>query len=139
MILREAISGNAPSSATTAVVGSQIAGLDKFNTIEITAEITGNTGGTLDVYVQRYDDGNDQWVDWIHFPQRSAGAAIIRYAVSGSAPSSTIQAVGVALSPALSANAAAGGHPGSAIRCIATSGASTTSGGAIVISVRGRR
>lgn len=139
----QSITGTTPNSATTATVGSEVTGLGNYPDITVTADLVGATGGTLDVYVQRWDQeiasGAGNWVDWIHFPQLAAGAAAIRYAVNAAqVASSGITAVGVGLTPALAANTATGGHPGDKVRAIATAGASTSAGAAISISIRGR-
>jgi hypothetical protein len=135
----QVISGSAPSTATTAVVGSSIVGLEQFDEIDVSATFAGNTGGTLDVYLQRYDEGLDLWVDWVHFAQKTAAAASSTVAVSASNRSSTITTVGTGTSPALAVGTIAGGHPGHMLRCLAVSGASTTVGATVTISVRGKR
>ncbi len=133
-----AISGTTPSSATTATVGSVVSGLGQASEFTITASLVGATGGTLDVYLQRFDGVLNQWVDWIHFPQLAAAAAAIRYTVTPSKfASGSIVVTGIGTSPALAANTSVGGHPGDQLRCIATGGASTSAGAAITISILG--
>ncbi len=134
----QTITGNAPSTATTAVVGSVLAGLEAVEELDITATFGGNTGGALDVYLQRYDDGLDAWVDWLHFPQKSAAAASNTQVVSASQHINDIFVVGTGTSVALAADTFTGGHPGRVLRCLAVSGSSTSSGAAITISVRGK-
>ncbi len=133
------ITGNAPSTATTAVVGSEVAGLDAYDTIDVSATFGGNTGGAVDVYLQRYDDGLAAWVDWVHFAQKAAAAASSTLFVSGTQQVNDIFTVGTGTTPALTADLFTGGHPGRKLRCLAVSGASTTVGAAITVSIRGRR
>jgi len=137
------ITGTTPSSATTAVVGSPITDVGQFIDLQVTADLVGATGGTLDVYVQRFDQkanaGAGRWVDWIHFPQLAAAAGPIRYTVNAaSVASQAITVVGVDLTPALAANTATGGHPGDLVRVIATGGAGTSAGAVVTVSIRGR-
>jgi hypothetical protein len=136
---QKTITGSAPSTATTAVVGTPVTGLEEFDTLEVTATFGGNTGGALDVYLQRYDDGLAAWVDWVHFAQKATAAASNTQAVSASTKSATIVVVGTGTTVALAAATAAGGHPGRTVRCLAVSGASTTVGATITVSIRGKR
>lgn len=131
------ITGNAPSSASTAAVGSEVTGLSKFSKVNVRATFAGNTGGTLDVYLQRFDGSN--WVDWVHFAQKAAGAAATSVSLEASSPSLTVTTVGLDATPALAAGAVTGGHPGDKVRCLAVSGASTSAGAAIVITLSGVR
>ncbi len=133
------ITGNAPSTATTAVVGSEVSELEMFHDIDITATFGGNTGGNLDVYLQRYDSGLAAWVDWLHFPQKAGAASSNTQTVSASQPVNDIFVVGTGTTPALAADAFTGGHPGKKLRCLAVSGAGTSVGAAITISIRGKR
>lgn len=138
MIATKTITGNAPATATTAVLGAEIAGLEAFDEIDVTATFAGNTGGTLNVYLQRYDDGLAAWVDWLAFPQRASGAASASHCASSNQPVNDIFTVGTGTSPALTADSFTGGHPGRKLRCLAVSGTSTSAGAAVAISVRGR-
>lgn len=132
------IAGNAPSSATSASVG-EADGLQDTPVLGVTAKIAGNTGGVLDVYIQRWDVALGEWIDWAHFPQISAGAAAARYFIAAPAQAVTIQTVGADSSPSIAANSCVGGHPGNKVRVWAVSGASTTAGGAIEVSFQGLR
>lgn len=131
------ISGAAPSSATTAIVGAATAGLSSFPFVNVTATFAGNVGGTLDVYVQRYDPGLDAWIDWIHFPQRSAGAASATYYIPGTAAAADIYTVGTGTSFVLAADSHVGGHPGDQVRVYAVSGTSTSAGATVTVSFTG--
>ncbi len=131
------ISGAAPSTATGAAIGSE-SGFEQWASIAVTAQYAGNTGGTLDVYVQRFDPGLDAWVDWIHFPQAAAGASAARYTANGVVAPADIYTVGVGTSPALTADAFTGGHPGNQLRVYAVSGASTTAGATVTVSFVGQ-
>jgi len=139
VIETKTITGSAPAAPGTAVVGAEISGLERFDEIDVTASFPGNTGGTLNVYLQRYDDGLAAWVDWLAFPQRTAAAAAAFYCASGNQPVNDVFTVGTGTSPALVADSFTGGHPGRKLRCLAVSGASTTVGAAVAVSVRGRK
>jgi len=126
------LTGTSPASASTAAVGAVLGGLSAFDFFQIDAIITGGTGGTVDLYIQRQvDKTNDVWLDWVHFAQVSA-ATTKRYTVS-SAGNGTITEVGqmnTALSGSLvlAAGTCVGGHPGDAVRLVATAGSGTSAG-----------
>lgn len=125
----QTVKAASPSTATTAVLGS-IGGLDQFAYFMIDALLAGATGGTLDIYLQRKvveADATTRWVDWLHFPQVTAGAAAANYCATPTA-SAGINAVGAGTSPTLAANTFIGGHPGSEVRVLAVAGAGTTLG-----------
>jgi len=130
------ITGATAASATTAALGSPIPGSGEgpiayYDTLEIEADLTGPTGGTLDVYVQRSRDGGTTYRDYIHFPQVAAGATK-RYTVSP-ALSNTIVEVGQGTSPALAANTCAGGKWGPQLRLMVTTGAGTSVAGSVTV------
>lgn len=133
------ITGDAPDSESKAVVGDVVSGLDAFSIINVTAHFAGNTGGTVDVYLQRYDEGLGEWVDWIHFPQAAGGSSSVTYFVPGDASTADIYTVGRGTSPALANDTNTGGHPGDQVRCFADSGASTSVGATITVSLVGIR
>lgn len=133
----QTVSGTAPSSASSAIVDSEITGLSICPIVAVTASLTGNTGGTLDVYIQRWDVGLGAWIDWARFPQLASGAAEIKYTTPAPAQSTTITEVGEDATPAIAANTCVGGHPGDKVRVWAVSGTSTTAGGAVVVSFQG--
>lgn len=132
------ISETSPASAST-VVGQVISGLNRFDSFLVDADLVGATGGTLDVYLQRWVDTN-LWHDWLHFPQLASGASAIRYSVFPSL-SNTIVVVGTGTdsnaTPALAANTCVGGHPGSKVRAVYVAGASTSAGAAVSLKIRG--
>lgn len=135
------ISGTSPASASTAVVGIAVSGLDEFESLAIEADLVGAIGGTLDVYLQTNPSGDGTtWVDYVHFPQLAAGAGAISYAfaVSLAGQQLTPTHVGKGTSPALAASTVLGGAWGRQMRCVATAGASTTAGAAITITIVGQ-
>lgn len=144
------ISGTSPASASTAIVGSAVGGLLRFDAFTIDAALIGATGGTLDVYLQRRVATADEvaggvWADWLHFPQLASGASAIKYAVACTDPPNvTVLAVGngtdaSAGTPALAVNTFTGAHPGDAIRAVCVAGASTSAGAALTIRITARR
>lgn len=138
------ISGTSPSSATTAVLGSAITGLDRFRSLYCEAALVGATGGTLDVYLQVSPNLGTNWIDYAHFTQLAAAASAIKYAftisrdgqsnnqATGSVvfASPAIVTVGTALNPLLGgANMVIlGGDFTDRIRCVVVSGAGTSAG-----------
>lgn len=131
------ITGAAPSSATTAVVGSSKDGFDAWQFMTATLQSAGNTGGTLNVYVQRFDPGLDLWVDWIAFPQIADGAASAIYMASAYAAPQDIYTIGSGTTPLLGADSFSGGPAGDQLRVIATSGAGTSVGATVKVSFSG--
>lgn len=138
MSLSQTLTGTSPASASTAI-GGTVAGLDKYDSFTIDADLIGATGGLLDVYLQR-EVATNVWRDWLHFPQLTAGASAVRYCVQPG-PNNTIVAVGVGTestaTPALAANTCVGGHPGTKLRVVLVAGASTSAGAAYSIVIRG--
>jgi hypothetical protein len=141
------ITGTSPATASTGIIaGSVRAGLERFDSFTIDAQLVGATGGSLDVYIQRQvttasEVSGGVWADWLHFPQLASGAAAIKYSVQ-SGVATTIFVVGggtdaSAGTPALAANSFVGGHPGHAIRVVCVAGASTSAGAALVIDLIG--
>lgn len=136
------ISGTSPAAAGTAIVGSALRGLEKFDWFTIDAALVGATGGTLDIYLQRQIALDSEvtggvWADWLHFTQLAAAASAVKYSVqTGADKTLSTVAHGTDASagtPALSAAAFVGGHPGLAVRCVAVAGASTSAGAAVTI------
>lgn len=141
MIKNFRISDTSPASASTAA-GSTVAGLDDFTTLVITGALVGATGGTLDVYLQTSHDAGTTWYDLVHFTQLAAGAAAVKRVQvltrnAGSALTTSDITVGVGTTPALAANANAGGSWGDRIRALYVAGASTSAGAALVIDITG--
>ncbi len=139
MIQFRRIAGTSPATASTAVVGDEVSGLSQFSEVYATATYAGNSGGTLLVRLQRFDDILDTWVDWVAFAQAASGGASATYSAVVSADPTSVVVVGTGTSPALAASTVTGGHPGDRVRCIAVSGASTSAGTAVTISLRCRK
>lgn len=104
-------------------------GLGPYDSITIYAALTGNTGGTLDVYIQYSPDGGTTWVDLIHFPQiAAAGSGKYVVTLSRGTQATSITAVGTGTSPALAANTVIPGDFGDRLRVVYTNGAGTSAG-----------
>lgn len=74
--------------------------------IDVVAEITGGTGGSLDVWVQSSIGPSGDWYDVIHFAQVAAGVTAIYRATLAAHPQSTTDApvvIGKNAAPALGA------------------------------------
>ena len=132
----DVITGTSPASATSALVGAVMNGLQRYDWFTVDAIIIGGTGGTIDVTIQR-KIGNlpngtavDLWVDWLRFPQVAA-ATTTKFSVNV-ASTNDIYTVGMVATAAFTATLAAdtsvGGHPGNSIRVVATAGAGTSAG-----------
>ena len=139
------ITGTSPAAANQAAVGRAAVGLDQYDSFFVTAILVGATGGTLDVYLQRrVDDAGTIWVDFAHFPQLAAGAALIRYAATMTIPPAAVAVVvgttdnaGTTGAPALAVNTIVGGHPGDAVRMVCVAGVSTTAGAVATVLIKG--
>ena len=127
------------NAAGTEIGAETLPDLSKFDWLSFAATLTGLTGGTLDVYIQR-EIATNVWADWLHFPQLAAGAAAISYGAVPEA-SAVISTIGIGTTAApgvvLAANTCVGGHPGKNIRAVYVSGAGTAAGAAQVIYVSG--
>lgn len=136
------LTGATPASASSAVVaGCNLQGLDKYDWFELDAVITGGTGGTLDIYLQR-KVAADVWVEFCHFPQVAA-ATTKCYSIKSQAGTSITEVgkfndagSGTAV---LAANSLVGGHFGDQIRAYATAGAGTSVAGSLTLYVRAFR
>lgn len=125
----QTVKATSPATAGNAVLGI-ISGLDRYAYFVVDALLAGATGGLLDVYLQRKvveADGTTRWVDWLHFPQLTAGATAQNYTATPTA-SAGINAVGAGTSPTLAANTFIGGHPGAEVRVLAVAGSGTSAG-----------
>ena len=127
------ISGTSPASAST-IAGAMCSGLAHWNGLRVEAQLVGATGGTLNVYLQRKVAAN-LWVDWVHFPQLTAGAGAVAYSfcVQSSTPSSgTLTAITTRGTDAAPSPGMAEGldlvHPGDMVRVVYVAGASTSAG-----------
>jgi hypothetical protein len=131
------ISDTSPASASTAT-GDTIYGLERFDALQVIAELVGATNGTLDVYLQTSPDGGTSWYDWVHFPQLAAGAAAVKYAFSvPSAGATALTTIGKGTSVALAANTIAYQLWGDRVRAVYVAGASTSAGAAVTIHILG--
>ena len=117
------------SDASTTQLGADSVSTSKYNSIFCFARLTGATGGTLDVYIQRKVGG--QYYDFIHFTQKAAGSAIsaqmagsVSYQGQGLYTVNTVDGT-----PAMSANVGASG-PTDNIRRVFVTGGGTTAGAA---------
>jgi hypothetical protein len=134
--IEQLLSETSPSSNTTTAGTQEAIGLDRYDWFMLDATLTQATGGTLDVYVQRWCSKLAEWRDWIAFPQLAAGSTVFRYTVmTGSGTSITV--VGQGTSPTLAANTFIGGHPGSKVRMCFKAGASTSAGAVQKVCVTG--
>lgn len=133
--LYQEVTVTSPASETTEIAADIFDDLLDYDWFSVDADLTGATGGTLDVYIQRWVE-NDVWRDWIAFPQIAAGVAVAYYSAQ-SGGNTTIQAVGngtdSAATPALAANSFVGGHPGRKARVVLVAGAATSAGASQVI------
>jgi hypothetical protein len=139
--LRQTIAVTSPAAASTVAQTPIASGLERCNSLTINALIRGATGGTLDVYVQTSHDEGATWVDLVHFPKLTAGAAVVRYAAHVSRATSPTNpvVVGSGTSPVLAANAIAGGSWGDSMRVLLVAGVSTSAGAAQSIEIVGHR
>lgn len=127
------ITATSPAAASTVVHAESFKGswLTRAEGLVIDATLTGATGGTLDIYLQRKIDTNE-WVDLAHFPQVAAGAAAKRYTATIVGNGSSFVEVGGgtdgAPGVALAANTIVDVTPGNEVRIIFVAGASTSAG-----------
>lgn len=131
------ISDTSPAAAS-AVVGDTVRGLGQYDAIVLLANLTGATGGALDVYLQAsYDDGTT-WTDYAHFPQLAAAAAPRWYHLGVPPGGETIiSLVGSGVTPALAANKCVGGPWSNMLRAVYVAGTGTTLGASQTIKIIG--
>lgn len=132
------IAATSPTAAGTEA-GPTAANLGRYRSIAIVATLQGATGGTLDVYLQWSPDEGTTWVDYAHFPQLAAGAAVSTrvWTVSRAAQQLTLTTVGSGLTPALAANTIVGGEFGDRLRVVFVAGGGTSAGAAQSILIVG--
>jgi hypothetical protein len=118
-----------PGLDTFGEIGRTGMGLDAYESVTIFAILNGNTGGTLDAYVQMTLDGLI-WFDWCHFAQLPAGAAEQVRVAAATRPqsNSTLKAIGRDGTPALVANSILNTDWGVALRLVTVSSAASTVG-----------
>lgn len=134
------LSQTSSATASTTTYGGANAvqnGLSRFDQFTFDADITGPTGGVMDVYLQhRVDASVDVWHDWVALPQISAGASK-KYTWTAAPVNSSIGDVGggttASAPPTLTANTNIGGHPGDTIRIVTKTGSGVTVGGTVTL------
>lgn len=102
--------------------------LDIYDWFTVDALLTQATGGTLDVYLQRYVPKLAEWRDWVHFTQLAAGSTSFRYTFDSRMAATSITTVGAGTAPAISAGTVVNAHPGMKVRLYFVAGASTSAG-----------
>ena len=137
--VQASLTDTSPASASTAVGGDEAGGFRDCEALTIVAAIRGGTGGTLDVYVQTSFDGGTTWIDFAHFPQLAAGAALTTrvWHVTRATDVASLATVGSGTSPALAVNTINGGAWGDRFRALYVAGASTSAGAAQTVSLYG--
>lgn len=123
------LTATSPAAAST-VAGPALTGAGLWNNLLVLADLTGATGGTLDVYLQHSPDGGTTWYDLVHWPQKAAAAALTTLAITlcrYNVPTAPI-AIGKGTTPALAVNTVATGGWGDQLRLLFVAGASTTAG-----------
>jgi hypothetical protein len=137
---QKTVTATSPASAST-VVHTELfrsAMLSRADLLTIDATLTGATGGTLDVYLQR-KLASDKWRDLVHFAQLAAGAAAKHYSFTINGTTATISDVGggsdATPGVALAAGAVSNVPPGGDIRVVFVAGASTSAGASQSITI----
>lgn len=128
-------SGNTASGAGTAAQ-TPVTGFKAFSRLSIAATITGITGGTLDVYIQRSPDGV-KYYDLIHFPTAAAGDAAVTYVVDLDSCNDYV-VIGTDLTPALEAGGVAGLWS-DRLRVLVVTGTGASAGAALVVHALGTK
>jgi hypothetical protein len=113
--------------------------LHEYDALTMSAELVGATGGTLDVYVQISTDLVN-WFDIVHFTQLTNGGSAVKWLVpmSNSTTTTVPTAVGMNLSPALSAGsggAVVNGAFTDRMRLVFVAGSGTSAGAKVTIRV----
>lgn len=129
----------AAGTSASAVAAGSVSGLEEFDWFTVDALLLGATGGTLDVYLQRWVQKLQEWRDWVHFTQLAAAAAATRYTFDCNAMPTSITTVGQATTPVISAGVVTCGHPGTKLRLLFTAGASTSAGAIQKVELTGWR
>jgi hypothetical protein len=132
-----------PVQNAASYLAAGIAGpLDDFDAVDVVAEITGGTGGTIDVYVQTSSDGGANWYDIIHFPQVAGGAGptFSRAPLSLSTATANAVVVGKNLTPALTTSpGVVNGAFTDRCRLVMVAGAGTSVGATVVVRMAPQR
>lgn len=135
----QTVAFTSPSSATTEIVATRFRGsmLRSADALVIDAALTGGTGGTLNVYLQRKIDV-DTWRDWVAFPQITAGTTK-NYTATITGIGASIVEVGTGddatATPALTAGTAVDVVPGGDVRVVCSANVGTSAGGASSVTI----
>lgn len=125
-----------PAGTPAGIITSGPVDWTTADSMSVTAELVGATGGVLDIYIQTSFDGGTKWWDYVHFAQLAAGASAIRYAFTASpvaVQNANPVVVGINLTPALAANTILGGAWGDRFRLVMVAGGGTTVGAAVSV------
>lgn len=128
----QTVTATSPATATTATAPTQFKGnmLRCADKLVVDATLTAGAGGTLDVYLQRKLATNS-WVDWVHFPQLTAGASKrFSFAITGEGSSIVEVGGGTDAAPgvALAAGTAVNVIPGDDVRIVFVAGSGASAG-----------
>lgn len=143
-------SPNAPGTVASSnvVTGGQGTGwpagvaapLDSYSALNIVAEFSGATGGSLDLYIQVSTDMGLNWYDVVHFTQATALSPDKIYDVPMSNATTTTAptVIGKNLAPALSAGtggAVVNGAFSDRMRLVMVAGSGTSAGTSVSVKV----
>lgn len=141
-----AAAGTSASSQPVQNAGSNfpigVAGpMSDYDAVDVIADLTGATGGTLDVYLQISPDDGQNWYDIIHFSQLAAGAALASYQapLSNATVTNSPIKVGKNLSPALAASTVVNGAFSDRMRLVMVAGSGTSAGAPVVVRIAPQR
>jgi hypothetical protein len=140
-----AISSKPVTGGSANYLPNGVAGpIDDYESIGVVAELTGATGGTLNVYLQNSGDQGLTWFDMIAWPTITAGASVVYYSspLSQSTTTSTTTIVGKGASPALVAGAngaVVNGAFSSRLRLVMVAGSGTTAGASVIVRLAAQR
>src|SRR5450631_620546 len=86
-----AVSSQVVQNASNVVTAGVASPMGDFDAVDVVAELTGATGGTLAVYLQSSGDGGLSWYDLVAWPSITGGGSL-RYYRSPISNSTTIAA-----------------------------------------------
>jgi hypothetical protein len=118
--------------------------LDDVDAVDVVVTFGGNTGGSLDVYVQINPDGQGKtWVDIIHFPTAASGTGALTWQapISNNTTTNAPFLVGTNLNPALQATNpnVVNGAFSERMRLVMVSGIGTSAGTTVTAWISGQR
>jgi hypothetical protein len=144
-LLTLVLSGNSSAAASTTTQGSTVGGFELADEWTFDVKVTGATGGTLDVYLQKLivdpTSGANVWVDYIHCTQTAGGTTTKENYGSGETDNGPIavgQGTDAAPAVALAAGKIAHGHPGKALRLVFVTGTGVSVAGSALVYCTGR-